>query len=63
MSGSRLENGKEIKNFLEIYIWKNNDLYCKDAKHLVKLSPAITWKIKIVSHQIVDFGNVVSKQI
>lgn len=46
VSGSRLENGKETENFLEIYIWKNNDSYCKEAKHLVKLSPAITWKIK-----------------
>lgn len=35
---------------------------CKKAKYLVELSPAITCKIKIVPHQFVDLGKMVSKK-
>lgn len=62
-SGSRFENDKETENFLEIYIWNDNDSYLEDAKeNLVKLSPAVTWKIKIIPHQLVVFGKIVYKQ-
>lgn len=42
--------------------WRNGGLYYSYMKHLVKLSPMVTWNIKNGSNKLLNLSKEISRQ-
>lgn len=42
--------------------WRNGSLYYADMKHLIKLSPMVTWNIKNGSNKLLNLSKEISRQ-